>query len=45
MTDLKSLEGGVIVAIIRPFDPTLAKEYKLHHIEQYGIWVESQEMT
>ncbi|MGH9494868.1 MAG: hypothetical protein ACRD3B_07725 [Candidatus Sulfotelmatobacter sp.] len=45
MLDLKSLEGGVITAIIRPFNPRKAQEYKLHKIEQYGIWVESQAYT
>ena len=45
MPDLKSLEGGTITAIIRSFDSQTAQSYKLHKIEEYGIWIESQTYT
>jgi hypothetical protein len=44
MHDLKSLEGGVILALIPGFFPKL-EEYRLHKVEPYGIWVESQKYT
>jgi hypothetical protein len=45
MLDLKTLEGSIITAIVRPFHAQLAQNYKLHRVEQYGIWVESQDYT
>jgi hypothetical protein len=42
MLDLKALEGTNIQAIIRFINPKV-RDYKLHKVEAYGIWVESQE--
>ena len=48
MPDLKALEGHPIQAAIRFFNPEFphkVREYKLHKIEDHGIWVENQEYT
>lgn len=45
MLDIKSLEGHVIQALIKPFDNEKVKDFKLHRVEQYGVWVESQDYT
>lgn len=44
MLDLKALEGMNIQAIIRFINPKV-RDYKLHKVEAYGIWVESQEAS
>lgn len=43
--DIKALEGEMIRAIISPFDADKAQDFKLHAVETYGIWVESQTYT
>jgi len=45
MLDLMSLEGELIQAIIPAFKEVIAETYRLHKIEPYGIWVESQQYT
>jgi hypothetical protein len=45
MLDIKSLEGAVIAGRFRPFDGTAIQQVKLHRVEQYGIWIESQAVT
>lgn len=45
MLDIKSLEGTMISGLFRPLDGTLLQQVKLHRVEQYGIWIESQAVT
>jgi hypothetical protein len=45
MQNLKSQEGQVISAIIRWFHPAEVRDYKLHLVETFGIWVENQAYT
>jgi hypothetical protein len=33
------------IRFFNPTTPTKVKDYKLHKIEAYGIWVENQEYT
>lgn len=42
---LKALEGDLIRGIFIPIDPVRSKEVRLHRVEPYGIWIESQEVT
>jgi hypothetical protein len=45
MLDIKLLEGTVIAGRFRPIDGTPLQRVKLHKVEQYGIWIESQAVT
>jgi hypothetical protein len=45
MPDLKSLEGQLITAIVHVLDPRIAQQVKLHKVEPYGVWLESQKYT
>lgn len=45
MLDIKPLEGQVITAIITVLNPRIAEQLKLHKVEQYGVWRESQNYT
>jgi hypothetical protein len=45
MLDMKSLEGTMITGLFRPLDGTLLQQVKLHRVEQYGVWIESQAVT
>ena len=45
MYELKALEGDLIKGIFFPIDVRHVKEVRLHKVEPYGIWVESQEVT
>jgi hypothetical protein len=45
LLDIKSLEGTVIMGIFRPVNATLLKRVQLHKVEQYGIWIESQDIN
>lgn len=44
MLDLKSKEGELITGVFRPIDPNSIKIAKLHRVEAYGIWIESQDL-
>ena len=44
MENLAARQGEIILAILPVFDPKLA-DYKLHLVESFGIWVESQKHT
>jgi hypothetical protein len=45
MLEIKSLEGTIVAGVFRPIHPTLVKVVRLHKVEEYGIWIESQELT
>jgi len=45
MYDLKALEGDLIKGVFFPLDVRAIKEVRLHRVEAYGIWIESQEIT
>jgi hypothetical protein len=45
LLDLKSLEGSVITGLFYPLNLTLLVKVKLHRVEPYGLWIESQELT
>jgi hypothetical protein len=42
---LREMEGGEIVALIPFFHHTTLQRLKLHKVEEFGIWVESQMST
>ena len=45
MYDLKALEGELIAGRFYPIDPATTHQVKLHKVEAYGIWIESQYVT
>ena len=45
MYDLKALAGDLILGVFIPIDPKMMKTVRLHKVEPYGIWIESQEFT
>lgn len=45
MYDLKALEGELIAGRFYPIDPTTTQQVRLHKVEPYGIWIESQYIT
>jgi hypothetical protein len=45
MKSLKEMEGTVIKAMLPGISTTKVSEVKLHRVEEFGIWVESQSLT
>lgn len=43
MFNLAQLEGQIVLGNFHSLDPTHAIYVRLHRVEQYGIWIESQE--
>jgi hypothetical protein len=39
---LKLLEGQLILGYFHSLEPTRITQVRLHRVEQYGIWIESQ---
>ena len=42
LSSLKDLEGSTIVALVPWIDPFAMQQFKLHSVEESGLWVESQ---
>jgi hypothetical protein len=45
LLDIKALEGSIVTGLFYPLDPVRLHQVKLHKVEQYGVWIESQFLT